>query len=88
MRRQPSEWDKILANETTDKALISKYTSNSYKSMPEKQSNQTVGKRPKQMFLQRRHTDGLQTHERYQHCSLLEKCKSELQWDTITHHSV
>ena len=24
MRRQPSEWEKIIANETTDKGLISK----------------------------------------------------------------
>ena len=24
MKRQPSEWDKIIANETTDKELISK----------------------------------------------------------------
>ena len=24
MKRQPSEWEKILANETTDKELISK----------------------------------------------------------------
>ena len=24
MKRQPSEWEKIIANETTDKALISK----------------------------------------------------------------
>ena len=24
MKRQPSEWEKILANETTDKGLISK----------------------------------------------------------------
>ena len=24
MKRQPSEWDKIIANETTDKGLISK----------------------------------------------------------------
>ena len=24
VKRQPSEWDKIIANETTDKALISK----------------------------------------------------------------
>ena len=27
-------------------------------------SNQKVGKRPKQTFLQGRHTDGLQTHEK------------------------
>ena len=24
MKRQPSEWEKIIVNETTDKALISK----------------------------------------------------------------
>ena len=29
-----------------------------------KQPNQKVGKRPKQTFLQRRHTDGQQTHEK------------------------
>ena len=29
MKRQPSEWEKIIANEATDKQLISKYTSNS-----------------------------------------------------------
>ena len=51
--------EKIKANETTDKELISKkYTSSSYNSIPRKQPNQKVGKRPKQTFLQRRHTDG------------------------------
>ena len=29
VKRQPSEWEKILANEATDKELISKYTSSS-----------------------------------------------------------
>ena len=29
VRRQPSEWGKIIANEASDKALISKYTSSS-----------------------------------------------------------
>ena len=29
MKRQPSEWEKIIANETTDKRLITKYTSKS-----------------------------------------------------------
>ena len=29
LKRQPSEWEKIIANEATDKELISKYTSNS-----------------------------------------------------------
>ena len=36
MKRQPSEWDKIIANEATDKQLISKIYSNSYSSTPEK----------------------------------------------------
>ena len=36
VKRQPSEWGKIIANEATDKELISKYTSNSCSSIPEK----------------------------------------------------
>ena len=28
-KKQPSEWDKIIANEATDKEFISKYTSSS-----------------------------------------------------------
>ena len=34
MKRQPSEWEKIIANEATDKQLISKYTSNLCSSIP------------------------------------------------------
>ena len=34
VKRQPSEWEKILANKTTDKGLISKINS-SYNSIPE-----------------------------------------------------
>ena len=29
VKRQPSEWEKIIANEATDKGLSKKYTSNS-----------------------------------------------------------
>ena len=29
MKIQPSKWEKIIANEATDKELISKYTSSS-----------------------------------------------------------
>ena len=32
VKRQPSEWEKIIANETTNKGLISKYISSSYNS--------------------------------------------------------
>ena len=60
VNRQPSEWEKITANETTDKGLISKiYKQLVVQQCPKsKQPNQNVGKRPKQTFLQRRHTDG------------------------------
>ena len=36
VKRQPSEWEKIIANKATDKELISKYTSSSCSSIPEK----------------------------------------------------
>ena len=35
MKRQPSEWQKKISNEMTDKASP-KYTSNSYSTTPEK----------------------------------------------------
>ena len=61
VKRQPSEWDKIIANQTTDKRLISIL----YKQLL--QLNSIKIKDPikkwtflfsKQTFLQRRHTDG------------------------------
>ena len=39
MKRQPSEWEKIIVNEATDKGLIS--TSNSCSLIPEKQRAQS-----------------------------------------------
>ena len=36
VKREPAEWEKIKANEATDKQLISKYTNNSCNSIPEK----------------------------------------------------
>ena len=38
VKRQPSEWEKTIANQTTDKGLFPKYSSSSYKSKPEKQT--------------------------------------------------
>ena len=58
VKRQPSEWEKIIANETTDKEIISKIYKqllllNSRKIRP----SQKMGQRTKQIFLQR-HTNG------------------------------
>ena len=36
VKRQPSEWEKIVANKATDKELISKIYSSSCSSIPEK----------------------------------------------------
>ena len=41
VKSQPSEWEKIIANKTTDKELIPKYTSSSCSSIPEKQTTQS-----------------------------------------------
>ena len=59
VERQPSEWEKIIAKETTDKDLISKI----YKQLMQlktRKANNPIKKRkePEETFLQRRHTDG------------------------------
>ena len=59
VKRQPSEWEKIIANEATDKQLISKV----YKQLMQLNSrkiNDPIEKWAKELntFLQRRHADG------------------------------
>ena len=59
VKRQPSEWEKIIANEAIDKELISKNIQATPAAQFQKNErpNQKVGQRTKQTFLQRRHTD-------------------------------
>ena len=60
VKRQPSEWEKIISNEATNKELISKI----YKQLTQLNTRKIndpikkMGQRTKQIFLQRRHTDG------------------------------
>ena len=60
VKRQPSEWEKIIANETTDKDLIFKIYKQLMQLNTRKTNNpsQKVGQRTKQTFLQISHTDG------------------------------
>ena len=67
MKRKPTEWQKIFANEVTDKGLVSKI----YKQLmwfnikkKEKQSNQKMGRRSNFTLLQRRRIDSQKTHEK------------------------
>ena len=59
VKRQPSDWEKIIANEATDKGLISKIYKQLLKPQFQKNKwpNQKMGQWTKQTFLQR-HTDG------------------------------
>ena len=64
MKRQPTEQEKIFLNEVTYKRLISKIQIVHTAQYQENKPSQKMGRRPKHIFLQRRHIDGPKAHEK------------------------
>ena len=60
MNRQSTKWEEIFANNATDKGLISKI----YKQLIQLNNKKANGSMKEWVFLQRRHTDGEQAHEK------------------------
>ena len=77
VKRQPSEWEKIIANETTDKVLISKI----YKQLIQLNTRKTNNPNKKwEKDLNRHFTkeDIEMANKHMKRCSLLEKRKSKI----------
>ena len=50
-----------------------------------KQPNQKMVRRPKQAFLQRRHTDGQQTHEKMLNLTNYQRCENQNYNEVLPH---
>ena len=81
VKRQPSEWEKIIANETTGKGLISKIYKQLIQLNARKTNNRIKkwGKDLNRHFPKKTYRWLTNTGKDAQHHSLSEKCKSKPQ---------
>ena len=77
MKRQPSEWKKIIANKATDKELIS-VIYKQFMQLNTRKINNRIKKWAKELNRQFSKED-IQTHEKMLSITLSEKCKSKPQ---------
>ena len=89
VKRQPLEWEKNNSKWNNWQRINFQniQTAHTAQCQKNKQPNQKVGKRPKQTFLQEDIQMAMKTWKDAQHCSLLERYKSKLQWDITSHRS-
>ena len=86
VKRQPSEWEKIIVNKATDKKLISKI----YMQLNSRKINDPIKKWAKELnrhFSKEDYRWLINTWKDAQHHSLLEKFKSKPQWGIISRWS-
>ena len=86
VQRQPSEWEKILANETTDKGLISKIYKQ-FMQLNTRKTNNPIKKWAEDLNRHFSKEDIQNTWKDTQHCLVLETCKSKLQWGITPYQS-
>ena len=61
-KRQPTEWEKIFANDVSDKGWFPRSIKNFLNSTAKKQSNHETGKRHEEKSHRGRHRHGQHTH--------------------------
>ena len=80
VKRQPSEQANLIANETTDKGIISKSHKQLIQLSTRKINNSIKKWADLNIWPKKMYRWLITMWKDAQHCSLLEKCKSKLQW--------